>query len=108
VTPCAAEQLDELRRLAARYGIAIELLDRLTLRPREVAHTTGASLRTVETWIADGILRAVRVRGVVFVPLQDLLAFLEEHREEARVSPPNSLRGRAAREIDRSSRGSLG
>jgi len=108
VTSSAAERLDELRHLAARYGVAIELLDRLTLRPREVARATGASLRTVETWIADRILRAVRVRGMVLVPLQDLLAFLEDHREDARVAPPSSLRDRAAREIDRSSRRSLG
>jgi hypothetical protein len=28
VTPSAAERLDELRRLAARYGVAVELFDR--------------------------------------------------------------------------------
>ncbi len=30
-----ADQLEELRRLAARYAIPLDLVDRLSLRPRE-------------------------------------------------------------------------
>ncbi len=32
----AAEQLEELRALATRYAIPLDLVDRLSLRPREV------------------------------------------------------------------------
>jgi len=45
VTPCAAERLDEFRRLAARYGLGGELDRLLTLRPRAVVD--GAGLRGI-------------------------------------------------------------
>jgi hypothetical protein len=51
-----ATDLEELRRLASRHGIPVEFVDRLTLRPREVARLTGFSRRTVERWLAFGEL----------------------------------------------------
>ncbi len=83
--------LAELRRLASRYGIALELVDRLTLRPREVARSTGFSLRTVEGWIASGSLPAVKIGAAVAVPVADLLRFLENHRLRAESSQPRSV-----------------
>ena len=98
--PSPAQTLKELRRLASRYGIALELVDRLTLRPREVARTTGFSHRTVEGWIASGALPAVKIGAAVAVPVADLLRFLEDHRIEACGAQPRSLSERARQAIE--------
>jgi hypothetical protein len=84
-----ANHLEELRRLAGRYAIPFDLLDRLTLRPREVAHATGLSLRLIEDLIAKGNLPARKVRGVVVVPVLSLLRFLEDQPSAARGRLPN-------------------
>jgi excisionase family DNA binding protein len=99
-----SRQLEELRRLAARYGLPIDVADRLTLRPREVARATGFGLRTVERWIAAGRLPAIRVDEGVAVALQDLLRFLEENRAVPTQSAPTSLKDRARLVIKEGSR----
>jgi excisionase family DNA binding protein len=101
----AASQLEELRRLAARYGVPVDVADRLTLRPREVARATGFGLRTVERWIATGRLSSIRVEEGVAVALQDLLRFLEENRAVPTQSAKTSLKNRARLFIEEGSRG---
>ena len=98
-------KLEELRRLAARYGVPVEVADRLTLRPREVAQATGFGLRTVERWIATGRLPAIRVDEGVAVALHDLLRFLEENRAVPTRRIPTSLKDRAQLLIEKGSRG---
>ena len=98
-------KLDELRRLAARYGVPVEVADRLTLRPREVARATGFGLRTVERWIATGRLPAIRVDEGVAVALHDLLRFFEENRAVPTRRIPTSLKDRAQLLIEKGSRG---
>ena len=62
-------ELQELRRLAHRYGISLDLVDRLTLRPREVARVTGFSLLTVHKWIDSGELEVIQApRGPAVPP----------------------------------------
>lgn len=83
----APARIEELRRLAARYGLPLELLDRIALRPREVAGALGVGLRKVEDWIASGRLGARKPdEGVVVVPLHELLAFLDDHPYAPRES----------------------
>ncbi len=72
-----AEQLEELRRLATRYAIPLDLVDRLSLRPREVARSLGVSLRKVRSLIESGRLPACRVDEAVVVPVAAILRFLE-------------------------------
>ena len=91
-----AENLEELRRLAKRYGAPIEMTHRLTLRPREVAEMTGFSLRTVERWIQTGRLGSIRVDRSIAVALQDLLQFLEQNRHVPTLASASSLQERAA------------
>jgi excisionase family DNA binding protein len=98
-------ELEELRRLAARYGVPVEVADRLTLRPREVARATGFGLRTVERWIATGRLPAIRVDEGVAVALHDLLRFFEENRAVPTRRIPTSLKDRAQLLIEKGSRG---
>ena len=64
--------LEQLRRLAAAYGLPLGILDRLTLRPREVARTTGLSLRKVEQLVETGRLPAVKVDRVVLTIRTDI------------------------------------
>jgi excisionase family DNA binding protein len=99
-----SRQLEELRRLASRYGVPVEIADRLTLRPREVARATGFGLRTVERWIAAGRLPAIRVDDGVAVALHDLLRFLEENRAVPRRRIPTCLKDRARLVIEKGSR----
>lgn len=57
---------------------------RLTLRMREVAELTGASLTTVKGWVSSGRLTSVRPEGpggVVLIRPADLEAFLDSHLE---------------------------
>lgn len=86
-----ASDLAELRRLTTRYGLPLEVIDRISLRPFEVARAIGVSPRKVTEWIASGRLPALKPDGVVLVALQDLLAFLESHpyvpRQPARPLP---------------------
>ena len=103
--PATPAQLDEFRRLAARYGVPIDVADRLTLRTREVAHATGFGLRTVERWISTGRLPAIRVDEGVVVALQDLLRFLEENRAVPTPSAKSSVKDRARIFIEEASRG---
>ncbi len=98
--PSPAQTLKELRRLASRYGIALELVDRLTLRPREVARTTGFSHRTVEGWIASGSLPAIKIGAAFAISVADLLRFLENHRIDVVHGEPRSLSERARQEIE--------
>ena len=100
----ASTQLEELRRLAARYGLPVDVANRLTLRPREVASATGFGLRKVQCWIAAGRLPAIRVDGSVAIALQDLLRFLEENRAVATKSAPRKLKDRARLLIEEGSR----
>lgn len=97
--PSASDRLRELRAQAARYGLELELLDRLALRPREVAHALGVSHRTVEGWIASGQLAASKPERAVLVSLPDLLAFLDAHRLAPR-SAAEALADRAQRFLD--------
>ena len=76
----AADRLRELRRLAARHGLPLQTLDRLGLRPGEVARGTGFSASKVDEWIAAGRLPSVKIDGSVTVLMVDLLEFLEGHR----------------------------
>ena len=76
----ASQDLTELRRLAARYGLSLELLDRLSLRPSEVTTGTGFSNSKVNEWISNGRLPSIKVDGSVAVLIVDLLEFLEAHR----------------------------
>ena len=90
------EQLEELRGLASQYGVALELVDRLTLRPAEVARVTGIALRTVRQWIATERLPACKIDNLVLVPVLDLLRFLDAHPYVGSRRQESSLRDRAA------------
>ena len=98
--------LEELRELASQYGLPMHVVDRLALRPREVAQTTGFSLRSVERWIRIGKLPAIRVERATAVPLQDLLRFLDHHRiaPVKALTPASPLRDRALSLIEGGSR----
>jgi excisionase family DNA binding protein len=78
-----------------------DLVDRLTLRPREVARATGISLRTVQSMIDTGELSSMKVRGCVVVAAQDLLRFLEASRRDKQPRhDAGSLAERARAVID--------
>jgi len=94
------EELAELRQLASQYGVAIELVDRLTLRPGEVARVTGVALRTVREWIAKERLAACKIDNLVLVPVLDLLRFLDAHPYLGSRPQEGSLRDRAAAFIE--------
>lgn len=93
-------ELEELRRLAHRYGIPLDLVDRLTLRPREVARVTGFSLLTVRKWIDSGELEVIQVPGGLAVSLADLLRFLEQHKVARQRRKSASLADRARALLD--------
>jgi excisionase family DNA binding protein len=80
------------------------LRDRVTLRPREVAQITGLSVKTVHDLVNEGVLRRMKIRGSVLVPVEDVKRMLSEAaggHAEPRLTP----RGAAA---VRSLRGKLG
>lgn len=47
-------------------------VERLTLTIRETAESLGVTTRSVERWIASGVLPSVRIGGRVLVPLAEL------------------------------------
>jgi len=80
------------------------LRDRVTLRPREVAQITGLSVKTVHDLVNEGVLRRMKIRGSVLIPVEDVKRMLSEadgKPAEPRLTP----RGVAA---VRSLRGKLG
>lgn len=89
------EQLEEVRRLARRYGMPVDVVDRLSWRPREVARITGLSARKVEQLIASGRLGHSKIDGAVLVPVVDVLRLLEDHRRE--ISPKREDLSRSER-----------
>jgi len=68
---------------------------RLTLRMREVAEQTGASLTTVKGWVSSGRLLHHRVGGVVLIRPEHLERFLDSHLEGVDARPPAPHRRRA-------------
>ena len=78
------------------------LRDRVTLRPREVAQITGLSVKTVHDLVNEGVLRRIKIRGCVLVPVEDVKRMLSEvdgETAEPRLTPRGvaavrSLRGR--------------
>ena len=96
----ADARLAELRQIASRFGIPLEVADRLTLRPTEIARITGIGLRKVRELIATERLAACKVDGVVIVPVVDLLEFLEAHQYVGSRPKTASLQERAADFID--------
>lgn len=78
------------------------LRDRVTLRPREVAQITGLSVKTVHDLVNEGVLRRIKIRGCVLVPVEDVKRMLSEvdgEPAEPRLTPRGvaavrSLRGR--------------
>ena len=58
------------------------MTDMMTIR--DVAQQMKVSPRTVQRWIRRGLLPAVRVGKVVRIRQEDLLGFLEHHRDEKR------------------------
>jgi hypothetical protein len=86
--PSPTERLEKLRRLAARHGIPVEMVDRLLLRQRKVAELLDVSVRTVETMCAEGELEVVDVRGSPRIPMVVLLDYIESRRRVGRVPKP--------------------
>ncbi len=68
-----APDLRELRLLASRYGVPLEVVDRLTLRPHEIARATGFSRLTVRKWINSGELEVIEAPGGLAVTVVDLV-----------------------------------
>ena len=80
------------------------LRDRVTLRPREVAQITGLSVKTMHDLVNEGVLRRMKIRGSVLIPVEDvkrMLSVADGEPAEPRLTP----RGAAA---VRSLRGKLG
>ncbi len=81
------------------------LRDRVTLRPREVAQITGLSVKTVYDLINEGVLRRIKIRGSVLIPVEDVKRMLSEadgKPAEPRLTPRGvaavrSLRGKLER-----------
>ena len=96
------DDIEELRRLASEYGIPLDVVDRLSLRPAEVARTTGIGERTVRRWIETGRLRASKIDTMVVVPVIEVLRFLEENQYVARPQQ-RPLRERAIDFIEKAS-----
>jgi excisionase family DNA binding protein len=47
----------------------------------EIADGIGASTRSVRRWIANGLLVAHRINGLVRISEADLSAFIADHRD---------------------------
>ncbi len=58
------------------------LVDRLALRPPEVAEALGVGERTVRRWMRDNALPYRRLDGVVLIPRRALEQWLEEQIQE--------------------------
>ena len=96
----SAADLQELRRLASQYGLPLDLVDRLGLRPLEIARTLGASERKVREWIETERLPASKIDDMVIVPLVELLRFLEENRYVGGRPEKRTLRERAVEFVE--------
>ena len=60
----------------------LRLVDRLALRPPEVAEALGVGERTVRRWMRDNALPYRRLDGVVLIPRRALEQWLEEQIQE--------------------------
>ena len=95
----SAADLEELRRLAARYAIPLDCVDRLGFRPREAARLLGVGERTIRTLVDLGDIPASKVGGAVVIPVLGLLRFLEDH-PHSRPNRARSIEDRAEDFID--------
>ena len=69
--------------MKAEHGIQpLRLVDRLALRPPEVAAALGVAERTVRRWMRDNALPYRRLDGVVLIPRRALEQWLEEQIQE--------------------------
>jgi excisionase family DNA binding protein len=69
----------------ADHGLPpLRLVDRLALRPPEVAAALGVGERTVRRWMRDNALPYRRLDGVVLIPRRALEQWLEEQTQEER------------------------
>jgi len=50
--------------------------ERVTLRPSEVAALTGLSVKTIHDLLDAGVLRRIKVRHAVLIPVDDVLRLL--------------------------------
>jgi excisionase family DNA binding protein len=77
------------------------LRDRVTLRPREVAQITGLSVKTVHDLVNEGVLRRMKIRGAVLIPVEDVKRMLSEAaggHPEPRLTPRGVAAVRSLRE----------
>lgn len=95
-----AERIETVRRVAARHGVPLDVVDALGLTTAQVARSLSCGHRTVEAWVADGKLPAFRKGRLVRILVPDLVEFLEENRTVAAPKPGNSLRSSALRLIE--------
>ncbi len=63
-----------------------------SLTPRQVAEELGVTVRTVQRWVADGRLRALRVGGRVRVPRSWLASVTEASEPDARAAAAGAIR----------------
>ena len=96
----AAEALEHARRILAREGIPIELVDRLAVSPRVAGKLLSVSLGMVEKLISSGELPAFQVGRAVRIEVVDLVLFMRRNRKIPRNPGSTSLRARALDLID--------
>jgi excisionase family DNA binding protein len=92
----------ELRRAAAACEDALRdyyQADRLLLRLDTAATALDTPRETVRAWIRSGELAAVRVGRAVYVAREDLVAFVERHREAPATPGPRMARANRGRYV---------
>ena len=47
-------------------------VQRAFLRKKEFAYSVGVSVRTMERWMADGVVQSVKIGSSVFIPVSEL------------------------------------
>jgi excisionase family DNA binding protein len=97
----AGAKLEQVRRVAAELGLALDGLDRLAVSLRSAARLLSVSHSQVEKLVARGELGAFRVGRSVRIDLVELVAFVDRNRKAPSRVAARSPRARAIDLIDR-------
>ena len=96
-----AESLRELRELAGRHGIPLDVVESLALPYARAARLLGIGLRTVEKLVAEGELSVVVVaENCPRIETVELLRYMDRKRERRGAQRGGSVRDQALSIID--------
>lgn len=68
-------------------------VERLALRPQEMARTLGVGRTTAYQMLRSGEIRSIRVGNAIIVPVREIESWLERQRAKTQAQPQSAAGG---------------